>query len=159
MTFRVRRSTVAALAAVLALGVSLAGCGGDERSGDAFRLPDGDAAAGKQAFVDLRCYVCHPVRGVDAVFEGTPAATVPLGGRVSRVKSYGELVTSIINPSHRIVLRASQAPPPPDAPSAMKFARLNDHLTVQQLIDLVAFLQGIYEVVPPRYDSYVYVYP
>jgi hypothetical protein len=32
-------------------------------------------------------------------------------------------------------------------------------MTVQQLIDLVAFLQAQYEVVPPQGEPYRYVYP
>jgi L-cysteine S-thiosulfotransferase len=151
-----RYGTAAALATVLA---SLAGCAGDARSGHGFRLPDGDAEAGRRAFVELRCHVCHTAPGVDAKFEGTPATDVPLGGPVTRVQSYGELVTAIINPSHRIVLKVPQAPASPSEPSPMEFARLNDHLTVQQLIDLVAFLQSTYQVVAPTYNPYAYTYP
>lgn len=136
----------------------LAACTGDPRSARGFRLPDGDAAAGKQAFVDLRCYVCHPVRGVDAKFEGTSAASVPLGGKTARVKTYGELVTAIINPSHKFVLRVPPGLTAPGERSTMELAGLNERMTVQQLVDVVAFLQGIYEVVPPQYDPYAYTY-
>jgi L-cysteine S-thiosulfotransferase len=150
-----RSGTAAVLASALA---SLVGCAGDAPSGRGFRLPDGDPEAGRRAFVELRCHVCHTVPSVDAKFEGTPAASVPLGGPVTRVQSYGELVTAIINPSHRIVLRVPQAPARPGEPSAMELARLNDHVTVQQLVDLVAFLQSTYQVVAPTYNPYAYTY-
>jgi hypothetical protein len=141
-------------AAALLLGCTEPG----PNSPNGFRLPAGDPAAGRQAFIDLRCYVCHQVQGVDAKFEGTPAATVALGGPVSRVKSYGELVTAIINPTHKVA-------PDPAAPdraatpeSMMKLAGVNDVMTVTQLVNLVAFLQPQFKVVPPTYDPYTYHY-
>jgi sulfur-oxidizing protein SoxX len=125
--------------------VALAACSPESPLG--FRLPDGDAAAGRQAFVDLRCNACHEVAGVPIEYlEGI--AHVELGGQTTYVKTYGELVTSIINPSHKI------APPyresaVPEGQSLMRYAYLNETMTVQQLVDLVAFLQPTYQVVPP----------
>jgi sulfur-oxidizing protein SoxX len=123
----------------------LAACGPESPLG--FRLPDGDAAAGRQAFVDLRCYACHEVAGVP-VEDLERIVQVELGGKTTYVKTYGELVTSIINPSHKI------APPHresglPEGQSLMGYAYLNDVMTVQQLVDLVAFLETTYQVVPP----------
>jgi len=138
--------------------VLLAGCG--EKSGFGFRLPDGDAKRGREAFVALRCGGCHHVKGLDLPGQGSGVTDVALGGQTIRVKSYGELVTAIINPSHRI------APGYPesrvtttDGQSLMTLAYLNDVMTVQQLIDLVAFLQASYELVPPPISPYSYVYP
>lgn len=134
---------------------ALAACSAESPFG--FRLPDGDAVAGRQAFLDLRCNSCHEVRDV-AVEYREGLAHVTLGGETTRVKTYGELVTSIINPSHRI------APPNRDAvlpggQSIMSAAYLNEVMTVQQLVDLVAFLQPTYEVVPPPVPARWYVYP
>jgi hypothetical protein len=139
----------------LVLAAALAACSPESPFG--FRLPDGDAAAGRQAFLDLRCNSCHEVRDV-AVEYREGLAHVALGGETARVKTYGELVTSIINPSHRI------APPNRDAvlpggESIMSAAYLNEVMTVQQLVDLVAFLQPTYEVVPPPMQGRWYVYP
>jgi mono/diheme cytochrome c family protein len=140
----------------LGLIAALAACSPESPFG--FRLPEGDAAAGRQAYVDLRCNSCHEVRGI-AIEYREGLAHVPLGGVTTRVKTYGELVTSIINPSHRI------APPNrvdgvlPDGQSVMSAAYLNDVMTVQQLIDLVAFLQPTYEAVPPPPPMQWYVYP
>jgi L-cysteine S-thiosulfotransferase len=144
-----------ALLAPLAL---LAGCAPNPVTAAAeFRLPTGDPEAGRKAFVELRCYVCHEVPGIDAKFEGTPAAHVVLGGTITRVKTYAELVTSIINPTHKV---------PSDRPgkdaaagaSVMSAAGLNDVMTVTQLVDLVSFLQPTYKVEPPKYDPYAYKY-
>lgn len=124
----------------------LAGCGPESPLG--FSLPDGDAAAGHQAFVDLRCNACHEVAGVPVEYlEGI--AHVTLGGKTTRVRTYGELVTSIINPSHRIAPPHRVTGTIPEGVSVMTYAYLNDVMTVQQLVDLVAFLQPTYEVVQP----------
>jgi hypothetical protein len=138
----------------------LAGCNAqDPKSSRGFRLPDGDANAGRIAFVQLRCYVCHQVEGIDAKFEGTGAAAVPLGGTTLRVKTYGDLVTSIINPSHRIAPGTDAARVAPGGTSLMEIGRLNDVMTVRQLIDVVAFLQTTYKVQPPDFNPYAYAYP
>ena len=155
-----------ALLASLAL---LQACGPQGANAPAgFRLPPGDFAAGRKAFVDLRCFVCHEVEGVDAKFEGTPAARVALGSKVTRVKSYAELVTSIINPSHKVapdyppaetVAGSPTAKTPAEKESPMAIAGLNDVMTVTQLVDLVVFLQPQYKVEPPTYNPYGYRYP
>ena len=41
----------------------------------------------------------------------------------------------------------------------MAAAYLNDVMTVQQPIDLVAFLQSHYQVMPPAVSPYGYEYP
>ncbi|HUO66829.1 MAG TPA: c-type cytochrome [Gammaproteobacteria bacterium] len=144
---------------LLALGCALlAGCG--EKSGLGFRLPDGSPERGRAAFLTLRCTACHQVVGLDVPNQGTGMANVTLGGETVRVKNYGELVTAIINPSHRIApgYPLSQVTTP-DGQSLMTLAYLNDVMTVQQLIDLVAFLQASYQVMPPLVSPYSYVYP
>jgi L-cysteine S-thiosulfotransferase len=129
------------------------------KSAAGFRLPDGDEQAGRTAFVQLRCHVCHQVEGVDAKSEGTGGASVRLGGDTLRVKTYGDLVTSIINPSHRIAPGTDPATVAPGGRSLMENAGLNDIMTVRQLIDLVAFLQTTYHVMPAEPYPYGYVYP
>jgi len=145
--------------ALVALAGWLQGCAPDAlHSAAEFRLPTGNPEAGRKAFVDLRCYVCHEVPGVDARFEGTPAAHVVLGGKVTRVKSYAELVTSIINPTHKIPAARTARDTAPPGESLMTLAGLNDVMTVTQLVDLVAFLQPQYKVETPKVDPYTYRY-
>ena len=152
------RHSIALLALLALLGL-LQGCAPDPlHSAAEFRLPTGNAEAGRKAFVDLRCYVCHQVKGVDARFAGTPAASVELGGKVSRVKSYAELVTSIINPTHKIPSDRTGRDAAPPGESLMTLAGLNDVMTVAQLVDLVAFLQPQYKIEPPKVDPYTYRY-
>jgi mono/diheme cytochrome c family protein len=134
-------------------------CAPDPKSGSGFRLPDGNADAGKKAFVDLGCHVCHQLDGIDAKFEGTPAVRVRLGGETTRVRTYGDLVTSIINPSHRLATGYKPEVVAPEGKSLMETAALNDRMTVRQLTDLVAFLQGKYQVVVPEVNPYAYAYP
>jgi len=113
-----------------------------------FRLPDGDAARGRQAFVDLRCNACHDVSGASIEHLGG-IVHVQLGGKTTRIRTYGELVTSIINPSHKIAPLDRDAGATRQGESLMSYAYLNDVMTVQQLVNLVAFLQPTYEVVQP----------
>lgn len=82
---------------------------------------------------------------------------VVLGGGVSRVKTYGELVTSIINPSHK--LARGFPPHRVSDESGSLMSPYNDVMTVTELINLVAFLQTRYEVKPrPGYRYPVYTY-
>jgi hypothetical protein len=141
-TFSVLKKTGLPL---LAAAVSLLAVGCDpQKSARGFRLPDGNIEKGKEAFVSLKCNTCHTVYG-----ETFPAAlkfNIPLGGETPRIRSYGELVTSIINPSHvisgryREELRQAKESP---------MTNFNETMTVAQLIDLVAFLQARYKVISP----------
>ena len=130
------------------LAVVLVGCAG-QKSGAGFRLPDGDAAAGKMAFQELKCHQCHRVQGVDLPAPTVkPPVPVVLGGEIPHVKTDGDLVTSIINPSHRI----SAAFKPEDVRQPDGTSRMPDlttTMTVRQLVDVVAFLQTHYTVVRP----------
>jgi mono/diheme cytochrome c family protein len=126
--------------------MALAACGPQSPLG--FRLPDGNAAAGQEAFVALHCNACHEVDGVEVEHLGG-IAHVRLGGETARVRTYGELVTSIINPSHRIAPMNRDEGATPEGASLMSYVYLNDVTTVQQLVDLVAFLQPTYEIVQP----------
>jgi hypothetical protein len=132
--------------ALLCCVLALAACGRQSPIG--FRLPEGNPDKGREAFVSLRCNSCHTVDGMAIEHLGGPAH-VALGGETTRIRTYGELVTSIINPSHKIapVDRAEGATA--EGESLMSYAYLNDVVTVQQLIDLVAFLQPTYQIVPP----------
>lgn len=131
--------------------VFVGACDFGPKSAMGFRLPDGDSAKGQQTFVSLECIVCHTVQDLELPPPSQVGpVSVILGGSVVRVKNYGDLVTSIINPSHRLIKDYPEEEVSKDGESLMQ--NYNDVMTVQQLIDLVAFLQGHYEVVPPEYQ-------
>lgn len=129
----------------------LAGCNPEARG---FALPPGDAEQGKETFVDLGCNACHSVKGSIARVDGGDLDVhVVLGGEVTRVKTYGDLVTSIINPSHKLS-RGGPGIVAEDGTSNMPV--YNDIMTVQQMIDLTAMLQASYSVIPPRYTHHYF---
>ena len=78
------------------------GCSPSPKSSKGFTLPDGDVVAGKAAYVSLQCNACHRISGVDQVVAEAGKTPIALGGEVARIKTYGELVTAIINPSHKL---------------------------------------------------------
>lgn len=158
-TARVRPLARATLIELLACATMLAACSPTPQSPQGFRLPDGDAARGRQAFTALHCNSCHTVAGTDIEYVGAGAPKVALGGTTTYVRTYGELVTSIINPSHKLAPGYPPEDVSSDGESLMAMARLNEAMTVQQLIDLVAFLQDQYEVVLPEYYPYTRIYP
>jgi hypothetical protein len=123
---------------------TLLGCEVGPRSGRGLRLPDGDPARGAIAFDELGCTKCHDVAGDPAPrVEDRSEEIMVLGGEVTRVASYGELVTSIINPSHKISRRYPREQVAEEGVSKME--NFNDRMTVAQLIDLTEFLQSRYE--------------
>ena len=70
---------------------------------EGFALPPGDAERGKASFVELGCNACHRIQdAIPRAENANETIDVRLGGQVSRIKTYGDLVTSIINPSHRL---------------------------------------------------------
>jgi sulfur-oxidizing protein SoxX len=131
----------------------LTGCDLGPSSGYGFTLPDGDPEKGAQAFTELHCNGCHVVAGRDDIGQPEDAKlAIPLGGKVTtRIKTYGELVTSIINPSHRV---SHGFPKEMAAEGQSPMPVYNEVMTVAQLIDLVDFLQAQYELVP--YERTIY---
>ncbi|MGI9284102.1 MAG: hypothetical protein ACR2P1_01805 [Pseudomonadales bacterium] len=128
----------------LVLICSLIGCGGP-KSSRGFSLPDGDVASGQQTFLKLRCNDCHSVAGLDELSEGVESVmSVPLGGETTHINTYGELVTSIINPSHKISRNYPSTPVEENGQSKMR--NYNDVLSVTEMINLVAFLQAQYQL-------------
>ena len=126
---------------------------GCEQEGRGFSLPPGNAESGKATFQQLSCGTCHSVKGEDSG-ETTRKIHVVLGGPTTRVRTYGELVTSVINPSHRIARTNLGEATDESGTSNMKV--YNEVMTVQQLVDLVTYLQIKYEVMVPRahYPAY-----
>jgi L-cysteine S-thiosulfotransferase len=146
---------VARFCAKLSLVVCLVGCAAEEK---AFTLPPGDAERGQAAFTKFRCFDCHLVNGVDLPPGEEPEQVmVQLGGEVDRLRDYGDLVTAIVNPSHRLAKGYASNLVADEGKSRMTV--YNDVMTVSQLTDIVTFLQSHYELRPykptPYPDYYV----
>lgn len=143
------------LTAFFALIVFVAGCSPDPTSAFGFKLPDGDAIEGRAVFLYMQCNQCHTIDGLTLpTAPDSDPPYVELGGQVTHVQTYGQLVTSIINPSHKLASGYAAEKVSENGESNMYI--YNRHMTVQELIDLVAFLQPQYDVVPPQYDYRMY---
>ena len=140
---------------IFAALMSLTACEADRMSEKGFSLPEGNALNGKEAFVYMHCHECHTVAG-----EELPALAladppfVELGGQVTRVKTYGQLVTAIINPTHKLARGYPVDQVANDGQSKMPV--YNGYMTVQELIDIVAYLQPHYNVYVPQYEYRIY---
>ena len=124
-----------------------------------FRFPieTGDIAQGRAAFVSLGCPQCHTVAGVDlADYTGQHFITMPLGGELIFAKTYGDLVTSIINPSH-VISEVYLAQLPRDRRRRVNASPMYMELDmkVTELVDIVAFLNSRYSLLP-GYTEYYY---
>ncbi|MFT7651723.1 MAG: sulfur-oxidizing protein SoxX [Limisphaerales bacterium] len=134
------------MVAFIFLLLLVSGC---DSQGRGFALPDGNVEDGKTTFVSLACNECHSIGGaIEKLEAGHPDIHFKLGGPVTRVKTYGDLVTSIINPSHKISGYAKSAVNI-DAFGDSNMRIYNDVMTVQQLIDLTTYLETTYDVIKP----------
>lgn len=131
------------LAGMASAALMMTGCLPGTKSGRGFEMPSGNAAQGRVAFVQLKCTSCHRVTGVELPTPlEKPEMVVTLGGTVSKLRTYGELVTAIIHPNERLSPEMVATLPQPVTKSPMK--AVNTEMTVAQLIDIVTFLEPTY---------------
>jgi mono/diheme cytochrome c family protein len=132
------------------------GCDYGPKSSRGFSLPEGNVESGELIYTQLQCNACHIAAGIaQLTTEDEPEMSITLGGEVSRIKTYGELVTSIINPSHRLAKGYSPEMTQVNGESRMR--NYNDVMTINQLVDLVTFLQAQYQLkvyTPTNYRGY-----
>jgi len=128
---------------VAALALLASSCDSGPHSSSGFRLPPGgDPQRGKAAFVAFGCHTCHQVAGTHLPQPTVqPPVPVVLGGEVQRQMTDGYLVTSIIYPSYQL---ASYPKAQIVANGQSRMPHYADKITVQQLTDIVAFLQSEY---------------
>lgn len=139
----------------LLCGLALFGCQQGVDSPQGFSLPEGDKVMGEAVFEVYHCNACHSLYSNELnKNSGIDDRTIIIGGQVTKVKTYADLVTSIINPSHKLSQQYKNSLPDTDNKSKMK--NFNDVMTVSELIDLVAFLQTEYKLKP--YDPTQYGY-
>lgn len=103
--------------------------------GWSFSFPDGDANTGKQLYVKMECYACHTIKLPKESLSARPGNVGPeLTGYAVLPKEY--LASSIIK-AHTVVA----APGYTVEKGKAAMGNYNHFLTVQELIDLVAFLK------------------
>ena len=123
-----------------------------------FALPEGDIEKGKATFQRLTCNECHHISDIEWK-GGSDNLKILLGGETSTPKSYGDLVTSVINPSHKIARSYKEQTTALTTEEGLsKMKNYNEVMTVQELVDLVTFLQSEYKVRTPPTDYYPYHY-
>ncbi len=139
---------------IIALFLSLSACDlGGPKSPRGFVLPEGDLAQGKKTFIELECHGCHKVAGIEQPQgEGQPQFSIKLGGQSTQITTYGQLLASIVNPSHRLVKGYPASLVSEEGVSKMR--NYNSVMTVEELVNLVAFLQPQYRVISARPIGY-----
>jgi sulfur-oxidizing protein SoxX len=142
----------------LFLTIGLSACTVESPPVKGFVMPDGDVALGEQVFVKYGCHGCHTIPGVELPkIEPQPEWGLEIGGDVYRVKNYGELLTSVINPTHVVsqeyinklenVNSNGESTPMP---------YYGDAMTITEMVNLVSFLQAQYsKLMPDFFQSYI----
>lgn len=141
----------------ISASITLFSCSKGADSPKGFSLPKGDEKAGKVVFMKYQCLSCHTIEGIDqdGIHKDTEIS-VTLGGKTRHTITYAELVTSVINPSHKLASRYLVDDVSTEGTSKMTV--FNDVMTVTELINVVAFLQPKYTLVPYQPTRYAY-YP
>jgi len=136
-----------------ALLLALSACSQEGKPVRGFVLPPGDADQGKQVFLQFKCYRCHEIPDVDLPdrdFE--PPFVVSIGGKVHRVKNYGELMTAVVYPDHVITAKYARMLEEAGKETGLTpMPYFGDEMTVTELTNLVEFLHGQYERLMPTY--------
>ena len=113
-----------------------------------FALPPGNSAAGRKAFADFECFKCHAVEG-----ERFPAPTAEQEGVGPALSGMGPMhpaeffAEAILNPNASAAWRVKHHKEEkkgylgPDGKS--KMPSYNEAMTLQQLVDLVAYLKSL----------------
>lgn len=112
----------------------------DQTSDQEFYVPSGDAAMGREAFIELKCYACHRVAhdaDLPASFSGTKGPELVFD---SADYSREMVATMVMSPSHTIAGGFGQG-----TPEDVQFSSMGDFsnaMTVRQLRDIVSYLRA-----------------
>ena len=103
-----------------------------------FELPAGDADDGKAVFMKMRCFTCHAVR---VPGEPAPADMGDVGPALGSgyAKLPAEYLAESIMKAHAVVAAPGYRP----REDVAGMGNYNYFLTVQELLDLVAFLKSL----------------
>ena len=138
---------------IIAVMAILSACSGDRSPVRGFVLPEGDIAQGEQVFVDFNCHSCHTISGKDfPELEFEPPFVLEIGGKVYRVKNYGELLTAVVNPDHVISPKYKALLKDADRQVVISpMPYFGEEMTVAELIDLIEFLHAQYTKLQPKH--------
>ena len=156
------KSSFLSLVVIAALFTS--GCSQEQIANRGFSLPEGDVSNGQLLLTQFRCFECHTMAGTDHSADEwrltqDGGIAVELGGVSTRVQTYGDLVTSVINPSHRIA-KGYSPEEVMDEEGNSKMTYYNSVMTVEELVDIVTFLKTKYEFKSNNETVYpYYIYP
>ncbi len=140
---------------LILMSLTLFSCDQGVDSTRGFSLPKGNVDTGKMVFIKYQCLACHSLKGVeDTSIEKHQDIAVALGGDKTQIVTYAELLTSVINPSHKFSYPSMGK----TVAGLSKMKVFNDVMTVTELIDLVTFLQPNYTLAPYKRSKYPY-YP
>ena len=144
--------------ATIIITVILCGCEENQAPVKGFVLPQGDIQRGQEVFASVGCRYCHTIAELDLpAFDRTPILDIRLGGNVHKVKTYGELLTSIVYPNHTVASEYLKTLDPQERKNAQSpMPEFNDVINVTQLIDLTTFLHSRYDLLAPQYRGYFY---
>jgi mono/diheme cytochrome c family protein len=101
-------------------------------------LASGNAEAGRQAYLDLKCNSCHTIAGEPAGAR-PPRLPGPQLGKLQAQQSPGQIADSIAAPSHVI----SQKRGPWSGALESPMGDYTHVMTVRQLMDLVAYIRSL----------------
>jgi hypothetical protein len=140
-----RTSTLILVCTLLAVGGTVGWAvseEGAEYEGLTLVVPQGDAAAGERAFVELSCTSCHRVVGHDDLPVPVSANLGPVLGPVQAAHAQvegGSVASSIISPSHVVTRQGGEEREGKLSP----MGDFSEAMTVRQLIDLLAFIRSL----------------
>ena len=104
-----------------------------------FAWPAGDPARGRGLFAKYECYSCHEVRGEPFAVPHDAGNVGPELAAMGPAHESEYFVEAIINPN--AVVEGGKGYEAMDGSS--KMPSFNDTLTVQELVDLVAYLRAL----------------
>jgi sulfur-oxidizing protein SoxX len=110
-----------------------------------FTWPAGDPARGWDVFAKYECFSCHEIRGERFPVPKEAGNVGPELAAMGPAHEAGYFVEAVINPN--AVVERGKGYEAADGSS--KMPSFNDTLTVQELLDLVAYLKTLRPSPPP----------
>jgi len=104
-----------------------------------FSWPAGNPPAGREVFVKLECYTCHEVKGESFPAPGERDKLGPELSSMGPLHEAEYFAEAIINPN--AVIEKGKGYEASDGTS--KMPSYNDSVTVQEIVDLVAYLAAL----------------